>query len=74
MPRRQDITYKIIPDADFKFYITANVRTRAYRRYKELKTLNRKITFSEVLKVLKWIIVTLTGKYPAKENKRFTID
>ena len=49
----RDITYKIIPDADFKFYITANVRTRAYRRYKELKTLNRKITFSEVLKSIK---------------------
>ena len=49
----RDITYKIIPDADFKFYITANVRTRAYRRYKELKILNRKITFSEVLKSIK---------------------
>ena len=25
----RDITYKIIPDADFKFFITANVKTRA---------------------------------------------
>ena len=25
----RDITYNIIPDADFKFYITANVKTRA---------------------------------------------
>ena len=33
----RDITYKIIPDADFKFYITANLKTRALRRYKELK-------------------------------------
>ena len=27
----RDITYKIIPDADFKFYITANLNTRAKR-------------------------------------------
>ena len=26
----RDITYKIIPDADFKFYITANIKTRAF--------------------------------------------
>ena len=31
----RDITYNIIPDADIKFYITANVKTRALRRYKE---------------------------------------
>ena len=30
----RDITYNIIPDADFKFYITANLKTRALRRYK----------------------------------------
>ena len=40
----RDITYKIIPDADFKFFITANIKTRALRRYKELKLLNKKIT------------------------------
>ena len=28
----RDITYNIVPDADFKFYITANVKTRALRR------------------------------------------
>ena len=33
----RDIGYKIIPDAEFKFYITANVKTRALRRFKELK-------------------------------------
>ena len=46
----RDITYKIIPDADFKFFITANTKTRALRRYKELKGLNKKISFNEVLK------------------------
>ena len=33
----RDITYNIVPDADFKFYITANVKTRALRRFQELK-------------------------------------
>jgi CMP/dCMP kinase len=49
----RDITYKIIPDADFKFFITASVKTRALRRYKELKRLNKKISFIEVLKSIK---------------------
>ena len=49
----RDITYKIIPDANFKFFITANTKTRALRRYKELKRLNKKISFNEVLKSIK---------------------
>ena len=49
----RDITYKIIPDADFKFYITANIKTRALRRFKELKLLNHNVTYREVLKSIK---------------------
>ena len=49
----RDITYNIVPDADFKFFITANLRTRAIRRYKELKKINKKITYDEVLKSIK---------------------
>jgi len=49
----RDITYNIIPDADFKFFITANIKTRALRRYKELKSTNKKISFSDVLKSIK---------------------
>ena len=49
----RDITYNIVPDAEFKFYITANVKTRALRRYKELKGLKKKITYPEVLKSIK---------------------
>ena len=49
----RDITYKIIPDADFKFFITANIKTRAIRRYKELKKFNKNINFSYVLKSIK---------------------
>ena len=49
----RDITYNIIPDADFKFFITANLNTRALRRYKELKNINEKITYKDVLKSIK---------------------
>ena len=49
----RDITYNIVPDAEFKFFITANLKTRALRRFKELKNLNDKITFTEVLKSIK---------------------
>ena len=49
----RDITYKIMPDANFKFFITANVKVRAERRFKELKAINKKITLIEVLKSIK---------------------
>ena len=49
----RDITYNIVPDADLKFYITANVKTRALRRYKELKALKKNISYKEVLKSIK---------------------
>ena len=49
----RDITYKIVPDADFKFFITANLKMRAKRRFKELKNLNKKVLYSEVLKSIK---------------------
>ena len=48
-----DITYKIIPDADFKFFLTANIKTRAKRRFKELKILNKKVKYIDVLKSIK---------------------
>ena len=49
----RDITYNIVPDADFKFFITANIKTRAMRRYKELKGVNKKTSYQEVLKSIK---------------------
>ena len=45
----RDITYKILPDADFKFFLTADIKTRAKRRHKELKILNKKIKYIDVL-------------------------
>ena len=49
----RDIITVQVKDAMFKFFITANIKTRARRRYKEYKILKKKITFKEVLKSLK---------------------
>ncbi|MDC3175215.1 (d)CMP kinase [Candidatus Pelagibacter sp.] len=49
----RDITYNIIPDADLKLFITANLRTRAMRRFIELKSLKKVVTYNEVLKSIK---------------------
>ena len=49
----RDICSVIVPDADIKFFITANLKTRAMRRYKELKAKNSKISYHEVLKSIK---------------------
>ena len=49
----RDIGSVVVKDADVKFYITANVKVRANRRYKELKAKNKKITYKEVLKSIK---------------------
>tara|TARA_B100001173_G_C15787030_1_gene461817 strand:- start:35 stop:727 length:693 start_codon:yes stop_codon:yes gene_type:complete len=45
----RDITTKVMPNADLKFFIKADVDTRAKRRYDELKESDNTITFSEVL-------------------------
>ena len=49
----RDITYKIIPDADFKFFVTANLKIRAKRRFLELKKLKKKVSYSSILKSIK---------------------
>ena len=49
----RDITYKIIPDADFKFFVTANIKIRAKRRFLELKKLKKKVSYSSILKSIK---------------------
>ncbi|OUV98877.1 MAG: cytidylate kinase [Candidatus Pelagibacter sp. TMED142] len=49
----RDITYKIMPDADFKFYITASLKARALRRFKELKRIDNSIKFRDVFKSVK---------------------
>lgn len=49
----RDISTVIMKDAMFKFFITADIQTRAKRRYKEYKSLNKKISYNEVLKSIK---------------------
>ena len=49
----RDICSVIVPDADIKLFITANLRTRAIRRFKELKAKNSNLSFKEVMKSIK---------------------
>ena len=49
----RDICSVIVPDADIKLFITANLKTRVKRRYKELKAKNKNISYEEVLKSVK---------------------
>ncbi len=49
----RDITSVIMKDAMFKFYITANLRVRANRRYAEFKKLKKRISYRYVLKSLR---------------------
>ena len=49
----RDIISVQVRDAMFKFFITASLETRAKRRFREYNSLNKKISFREVLKSLK---------------------
>ena len=49
----RDIITVQVKDAMFKFYITASLKVRAKRRFKEYQELNNKITYKEVFKSLK---------------------
>ena len=49
----RDIITVQVKDAMFKFFITASLKERAKRRYKELKKQNNKITLDIVLKSVK---------------------
>ena len=49
----RDIGSVIVPDANVKLFITASLKVRALRRYKELKAKNNQISYKEVLKSIK---------------------
>ncbi len=49
----RDIITVQLKDAMFKFFITASLKIRAERRFKEYKSLNKKIAYKEVLKSLR---------------------
>jgi len=49
----RDIGTKVFPDADYKFFITASVETRAKRRFDQLKLSGTFIDFNNVLSDIK---------------------
>ena len=49
----RDISTKILPNSDVKFFFVCNLNIAAYRRYKELKKLDTKIKLVDVKKALK---------------------
>jgi cytidylate kinase len=48
----RDVGTVIFPDAEFKFFLSADVAVRAQRRFEELKAKGATITFDEVLEQL----------------------
>ncbi|MDR5658146.1 (d)CMP kinase [Serpentinicella sp. ANB-PHB4] len=44
----RDIGSNVLPNADFKFFVTATVAERAKRRYLELKTKNTEVTLDQI--------------------------
>ena len=46
----RDITTEILPNAKYKFFLTASPEVRAHRRLKDLLAKGENITFEEVLK------------------------
>jgi cytidylate kinase len=46
----RDIGTVVLPDAQFKFFLTASLEERAKRRYRELKTKNVNVSYYEVVK------------------------
>jgi len=49
----RDISTKILPKSDVKFFFKCNLNIAAYRRYKELKKINPKIKLKSVKKALR---------------------
>lgn len=49
----RDTTTVICPDADYKFFITADVEIRAQRRFDQLVKKGDKVTYDEILNQLK---------------------
>ena len=49
----RDISTKILPSSNVKFYFKCSLHIAAKRRYKELKSKNKKIKFLEVKKALR---------------------
>ena len=49
----RDISTKILPNSDLKFFFTCSLNVAARRRFKDLKKINAKVKLSEVKKALR---------------------
>ena len=49
----RDISTKILPNSDLKFFFKCNLNTASLRRYRELKKINSKIKLKDVKKALR---------------------
>ena len=49
----RDISTKILPNSDVKFFFKCNLNTASFRRYQELKKRNNSIKFKDVKKALR---------------------
>ena len=49
----RDISTKILPNSDLKFYFICNINTAALRRYKELKKISKNIRLKDVKRALR---------------------
>ena len=49
----RDISTKILPSSDLKFFFICNLNTASIRRYRELKRYNRKLRLKDVKKALR---------------------
>tara|TARA_Y100000768_G_scaffold377350_1_gene350465 strand:+ start:4283 stop:4963 length:681 start_codon:yes stop_codon:yes gene_type:complete len=49
----RDISTKILPNSDLKFFFTCNLNIASQRRYKELKKINSNLKLKEVKKALR---------------------
>jgi len=50
----RDIGTVVFPDADFKFFMIADVRTRALRRWEEAKSKGEELSLEAIEKELIW--------------------
>lgn len=49
----RDMTFKVLPEAEIKVFLTADLATRAERRYFQLQSEGKKLSLAEVEKDLK---------------------
>jgi len=49
----RDITFRVLPQAQLKIYLTADEKERARRRFKQLKERGEKVNFKDILEELR---------------------